>query len=69
MASYDYGLSGLIGKFIIQLEINSDAGKFYEIYKQCKDVPKAIPHLFTGVKVTKGDELVSGCIKEWNYVL
>ncbi|XP_026442854.1 major latex protein 15-like [Papaver somniferum] len=69
MASYDYGLSGLIGKFIIQLEINSDADNFYEIYKHCKDVPKAVPHLFTGVKVTKGDELVSGCIKEWNYVL
>ncbi|KAI3838720.1 hypothetical protein MKX03_035559 [Papaver bracteatum] len=60
MASYDYGLSGLIGKFIIQLEINSDADKFYEIYKQSKDVPKA---------VTKGDGLVSGCTKEWNYIL
>ncbi|KAI3971227.1 hypothetical protein MKX01_021994 [Papaver californicum] len=64
-----HGVSGLVGKLITELEVNCDAEKLYKIYKHHEEVPKATPHLFTGVKVIKGDGLVSGCIKEWQYIL
>ncbi|KAI3865862.1 hypothetical protein MKX03_020610 [Papaver bracteatum] len=64
-----HGVSGLVGKLVTQLEVNCDADIFYKIVKHHEDVPNVIPHFITGVKVTKGDGLVSGCIKEWNYIL
>uniref|UniRef100_UPI00373FE479 Pathogenesis related 10-10 C155S mutant n=1 Tax=Papaver somniferum TaxID=3469 RepID=UPI00373FE479 len=64
-----HGVSGLVGKLVTQLEVNCDADIFYKIVKHHEEVPNVIPHFFTGVQVTKGDGLVSGCIKEWNYVL
>ncbi|XP_026442827.1 major latex protein 15-like [Papaver somniferum] len=60
---------GIVGKLVIELEVSSPADKFYTIFKHQKDVPKAIPHLFTDGKVIEGDASRSGCIKEWNYVL
>ncbi|KAI3969130.1 hypothetical protein MKW92_024231 [Papaver armeniacum] len=64
-----HGVSGLVGKLVTQLEVNCDADIFYKIVKHHEEVPNVIPHFFTGVQVTKGDGLVSGCIKEWNYIL
>ncbi|KAI3867299.1 hypothetical protein MKW98_001733 [Papaver atlanticum] len=64
-----HGVSGLAGKLVVELEVDCDADKFYKIAKHHEDVPKAVPHLFTAVKVTEGDGLVSGCIKEWNFIL
>ncbi|XP_026429383.1 major latex protein 146-like isoform X2 [Papaver somniferum] len=60
---------GIVGKLVIELEVSSPADKFYTIFKHQKDVPKAIPHLFTDGKVIEGDARRSGCIKEWKYVL
>ncbi|KAI3950556.1 hypothetical protein MKW92_032545 [Papaver armeniacum] len=64
-----HGVSGLVGKLVTQLEVNCDADKLYKIYKHHEDVPKAISHLFTGVKVLEGHGLRSGCIKEWKYII
>ncbi|KAI3838722.1 hypothetical protein MKX03_035561, partial [Papaver bracteatum] len=64
-----HGVSGLAGKLVVELEVDCDADKFYKIAKNHEDVPTVVPHLFTAVKVTEGDGLVSGCIKEWNYIL
>ncbi|KAI3949994.1 hypothetical protein MKW92_017106 [Papaver armeniacum] len=64
-----HGISGLVGKLVTQVEVNSDADKYYKIWKHQEDVPKAIPHLYPGAKVIDGDATRSGCIKEWNYIL
>ncbi|KAI3955185.1 hypothetical protein MKW92_039581 [Papaver armeniacum] len=64
-----HGVSGLVGKLATQLEVNCDANEFYKIWKHCEDVPRVVSHLFPAVKVGKGDALVSGCIKEWDYIL
>ncbi|MCL7030165.1 hypothetical protein MKW94_018168 [Papaver nudicaule] len=64
-----HGVSGLVGKLVVELEVNCDADKFYKIAKHHEDVPKAVPHFFTAVKVTEGDGLRSGCIREWDYIL
>ncbi|XP_026442856.1 major latex protein 15-like [Papaver somniferum] len=64
-----HGISGLVGKLVTQLEVNCDADEFYKIWKHHEEVPKAVSHLLPAVKVVKGDGLVSGCIKEWHYIL
>ncbi|KAI3859045.1 hypothetical protein MKX03_008553 [Papaver bracteatum] len=64
-----HGVSGLVGKLVTQLEVNCDADEFYKIWKHHEEVPQAVSHLFPAVKVVKGDGLVSGCIKEWHYIL
>ncbi|XP_026423995.1 major latex protein 146-like [Papaver somniferum] len=64
-----HGVSGLVGKLVTELEVNCDADKFYQIYKQCKDVPNAVSHLFPDAKILEGDGLRSGCIKQWDYIL
>ncbi|KAI3952494.1 hypothetical protein MKW92_009121 [Papaver armeniacum] len=50
------------------MEVNCNADNYYQIFKQHEDVPKAIPHLFTSMKVLEGNGLTSGCIKEWHYL-
>ncbi|KAI3949993.1 hypothetical protein MKW92_017105 [Papaver armeniacum] len=64
-----HGISGLVGKLVTQLEVNCDADKYYKIWKHQEDVPKAIPHLYTGVKVINGEATRSGCTKEWNFII
>ncbi|KAI3838721.1 hypothetical protein MKX03_035560 [Papaver bracteatum] len=68
MSQAHHGVSGLVGKLVTELEVNCDAEKYYKIWKHHEEVPQAVSHLFTGVKVIQGDGLVSGCIKEWDYV-
>ncbi|KAI3932457.1 hypothetical protein MKX01_001778 [Papaver californicum] len=63
-----HGVSGLVGKLVTELEVNCDADKYYKIWKHHEEVPQAVSHLFTGVKVIQGDGLLSGCIKEWDYI-
>ncbi|KAI3859153.1 hypothetical protein MKW92_050160 [Papaver armeniacum] len=50
-----HGISSLVGKLVFELEHQ-------------EDVPKAIPHIYTDVKVVEGDAVRSGCIKEWNFI-
>ncbi|MCL7045056.1 hypothetical protein MKW94_025173, partial [Papaver nudicaule] len=64
-----HGVSGLVGKLVTELEISCDADKFYKIWKHHEEVPQAVSHLFTAVKVVQGDGLRSGCIKQWDYIL
>ncbi|KAI3976243.1 hypothetical protein MKX01_037456 [Papaver californicum] len=64
-----HGISGLVGKLVTQLEVNCDADMYYKIWKHQEDVPKALPHLYTGVKVITGEAIRSGCIKEWNFII
>ncbi|MCL7047971.1 hypothetical protein MKW94_029243 [Papaver nudicaule] len=61
-------VSGLVGKLISESEVSSDADKFYKIFKYHEDIPKAVPHISTSVKVVEGHGTTSGCIKEWTYV-
>ncbi|KAI3924881.1 hypothetical protein MKW98_031132 [Papaver atlanticum] len=63
-----HGVSGLVGKLVTELEVNCDADKYYKMWKHHEEVPQAVSHLFTGVKVIQGDGLLSGCIKEWDYI-
>ncbi|KAI3899997.1 hypothetical protein MKW98_000897 [Papaver atlanticum] len=65
---HPHGISGLVGKLIAESEVNCNADKFYKIFKHHKEVPKAIPHIYTSVKAVEGHGLTSGCIKEWGYV-
>ncbi|XP_026416120.1 major latex protein 146-like [Papaver somniferum] len=64
-----HGVSGLVGKLATQLEVNCDADEFYKIWKHHEEIPQAVFHLFPAVKVVQGDGLVSGCIKDWDYIL
>ncbi|RZC93129.1 hypothetical protein C5167_041914 [Papaver somniferum] len=64
-----HGVSGLVGKLVTELEVHCNADAYYKIFKHQEDVPKAMPHLYTGGKVISGDATRSGCIKEWNYIL
>ncbi|KAI3840325.1 hypothetical protein MKW92_008801 [Papaver armeniacum] len=61
------GISGLVGKLVMELDVNCNADKYYNIYKYHEDLPSAIPHLFTSVKAVEGHGTTSGCIKEWYY--
>ncbi|KAI3955619.1 hypothetical protein MKX01_006931 [Papaver californicum] len=56
-------ISGLVGKLVTESEVNCNADKYYEMFKQHEDVPKAIPHIFTAVKVIEGHGSTSGCVK------
>ncbi|KAI3971228.1 hypothetical protein MKX01_021995 [Papaver californicum] len=64
-----HGVSGLVGKLVTELEVHCDAEKYYKIFKHQEDIPKALPHLYTGARVISGDATRSGCIKEWSYIL
>ncbi|XP_026428101.1 major latex protein 15-like [Papaver somniferum] len=64
-----HAVSGLVGKLMTEIEVHCGADKFYNIWKYHEEVPQAVPHLFTGVKVIQGDGLESGCIKEWDYIV
>ncbi|MCL7035520.1 hypothetical protein MKW94_012250, partial [Papaver nudicaule] len=61
-------ISGLVGKLVIESEVNCDADKYYKIWKHHEDVPDATPHV-SGVKVVEGHGTTSGCVKQWNYVI
>ncbi|XP_026424950.1 major latex protein 146-like [Papaver somniferum] len=63
-----HGISGLVGKLVIGLEVNCDADKYYQIFKHAEDVQKAVPHHYDSIKVINGDGKSSGCIKEWNFI-
>ncbi|KAI3833090.1 hypothetical protein MKX03_021368 [Papaver bracteatum] len=66
--AHHHSTSGLLGKLVTEMEVNCNADNYYQIFKQHEDVPKAIPHLFTSMKVLEGHGLTSGCIKEWHYL-
>ncbi|XP_026419864.1 major latex protein 15-like [Papaver somniferum] len=66
--AHHHTISGLIGKLITISEVNCEAHHYYEIWKHHEDMPNAVPHQYTGVKVVEGHGLTSGCIKEWDYV-
>ncbi|MCL7048607.1 hypothetical protein MKW94_004164 [Papaver nudicaule] len=66
--AHHHGSSGLVGKLVTELEVNCNADKFYKIFKYHEDVPIAIPHMYTSVKVIEGHGITSGCIKEWGYL-
>ncbi|XP_026442853.1 major latex protein 22-like [Papaver somniferum] len=57
-----HGISGLVGKLVTEIEVHCDADEYYKIFKH-QDVPNAVPHLFTGWKVIKGDGICSGSVK------
>ncbi|XP_026438278.1 major latex protein 15-like [Papaver somniferum] len=61
-------ISGLVGKLVTESEVNCNADKYYEMFKQHEDVPKAIPHIFSAVKVVDGHGTTSGCVKHWDYI-
>ncbi|KAI3963838.1 hypothetical protein MKW92_033876 [Papaver armeniacum] len=67
--AHHHSISGLVGKLVTELEVNCDADKYYTIFKHQEDVPKAVPHLYSDVKVINGHAIHSGCIKEWNFIL
>ncbi|KAI3859043.1 hypothetical protein MKX03_008551, partial [Papaver bracteatum] len=64
-----HGISGLVGKLVTEIEVHCNADEYYKICKHHEDVPTAVPHLFTGVKVIKGDGICSGSVKEWNFII
>ncbi|KAI3884121.1 hypothetical protein MKX03_021210 [Papaver bracteatum] len=65
---HHHTISGLVGKLITESEVNCEAHKYYEIFKHHEDVPNAVPHQYTAVKVIEGHGITSGCIKEWDYI-
>ncbi|KAI3897235.1 hypothetical protein MKX03_032426 [Papaver bracteatum] len=67
MADHHHTISGLAGKLVTELEVNCNADKYYEIWKHHEDIPNAMPHIYTGVKVVEGHGTTSGCIKQWDY--
>ncbi|KAI3973755.1 hypothetical protein MKX01_031175 [Papaver californicum] len=67
--AHHHTISGLVGKLVTELEVNCNADKYYKIFKHHEDVPNAIPHLYTSVKVVEGHGITSGCVKEWGYLL
>ncbi|XP_026410154.1 major latex protein 15-like [Papaver somniferum] len=62
-------ISGLVGKLVTESEVNCSADKYYGIFKQHVDIRKAIPHIFTAVKVTEGHGTTSACVKQWDYIV
>ncbi|XP_026441379.1 major latex protein 149-like [Papaver somniferum] len=63
-----HGISGLVGKLVIESEVNCNADKYYQIYKQHEDLPSAVPHIVTSAKSVEGHGTTSGCVKEWGYI-
>ncbi|KAI3859044.1 hypothetical protein MKX03_008552 [Papaver bracteatum] len=63
------GVSGLVGKLVIESDVNCDADKLYTIFKHQEDVPKALPHIYSSARVIDGCATRSGCIKEWNFII
>ncbi|XP_026438308.1 major latex protein 15-like [Papaver somniferum] len=61
-------ISGLVGKLVIESEVNCNADRYYEIWKHHEDLPNATPQI-SGVKVFEGHGTTSGCIKQWNYTV
>ncbi|MCL7045458.1 hypothetical protein MKW94_025234 [Papaver nudicaule] len=64
-----HGTSSLVGKLVTELEVHCDPEKYYNIYKHHQEVPKAIPHLFTGCELLKGDGISSGSVKKWDFII
>ncbi|KAI3942328.1 hypothetical protein MKW92_041465 [Papaver armeniacum] len=60
-------VSGLVGKLVTELEVNCNADKYYEIFKNPEKIPTAVPHIYSSVKAIEGDGTTSGCIKQWDY--
>ncbi|KAI3973760.1 hypothetical protein MKX01_031180 [Papaver californicum] len=65
--AHHHTISGLVGKLVIESEVNCNADKYYKIFKHHEEVPQAIPHIYTSVKAVEGHGITSGCIKEWGY--
>ncbi|KAI3855598.1 hypothetical protein MKW92_029367 [Papaver armeniacum] len=65
----NHGVSGLVVKLVTEMEVHCDTVEYYRIFKHYENVPKEVSHLITAVKVVQGDGLLSGCIKEWGYIL
>ncbi|MCL7025070.1 hypothetical protein MKW94_001175 [Papaver nudicaule] len=65
---HHHTISGFVGKLVTESEVNCDADKYYNIWKHHEDVPNAVPHQYTGVKVVEGHGITSGCVKEWDYI-
>ncbi|KAI3840222.1 hypothetical protein MKX03_035111 [Papaver bracteatum] len=61
-------ISGQAGKLVTASEVNYDADKYYEIWKNHEDLPNVTPHI-PSVNVIEGHGTTSGCVKEWNYLL
>ncbi|KAI3952506.1 hypothetical protein MKW92_009133 [Papaver armeniacum] len=66
--AHTHGISGLVGKLVMESEVNCNADKYYQIYKHHEDLPNAIPHIVSSVKAVEGHGTTSGCIKEWGYM-
>ncbi|KAI3968289.1 hypothetical protein MKW92_032348 [Papaver armeniacum] len=64
-----HSISGLVGKLVVESEVNCSADKYYEMFKQHEGIPPAIPHIYTGVNVIEGHGTTSGCIIQWNYIV
>ncbi|KAI3952489.1 hypothetical protein MKW92_009116 [Papaver armeniacum] len=65
--AHHHTISGLVGRLVTESEVHCNADKYYKIFKHHEDVPKAVPHLYTSVKVVEGHGITSGCVKEWGY--
>ncbi|KAI3833096.1 hypothetical protein MKX03_021374 [Papaver bracteatum] len=52
---HHHTISGLVGKLVTELEHH-------------EDIPDAITHIYTSVKVVEGHGITSGCVKEWGYL-
>ncbi|KAI3842376.1 hypothetical protein MKX03_000998 [Papaver bracteatum] len=57
---HHHTISGLVGKLITESEVNCEAHKYYEIFKHHEDVPNAVPHQYTVVKLIEGHGITSG---------
>ncbi|MCL7051939.1 hypothetical protein MKW94_029964 [Papaver nudicaule] len=66
--AHHHTISGLVGKLVTESEVNCNADKYYEMFKHHEEVPDAIPHIYTAVKVIEGHGITSGCVKQWDYI-
>nr|Q06394.1 RecName: Full=Major latex protein 146; Short=MLP 146 [Papaver somniferum]AAA19244.1 major latex protein [Papaver somniferum] len=67
--AHTHCISGLVGKLVMESEVNCNADKYYKLYKHHEDLPSVIPHIYTSVKAVEGHGTTSGCVKEWGYIL
>ncbi|KAI3952495.1 hypothetical protein MKW92_009122 [Papaver armeniacum] len=66
--AHGHSTSGLVGKLVTELDVNYNADKYYQIFKNHEEVSRAIPHIYRSMKVLEGHGKTSGCIKEWCYI-
>ncbi|KAA8532560.1 hypothetical protein F0562_032624 [Nyssa sinensis] len=60
----------LVGKAEVEIDIESSADKFYDIFRsRAHHIPNVCPEKIQGIDVHEGDWETPGSVKQWNYVL